>query len=162
MERYDVIPVKFNGNNYMAWSFHLKNFVEGQGLFGYLNASITKPTATSSTNTNALSAWSKDSAKVITWILNSIDPSLAIALQAYTIATDMWAHLKNVYHQTNKARKFHLDSEIAKFSQGDKSVQEYFNGFLILWTERDAMLIQTVSSGNLSEALEFQEETHIS
>ena len=162
MEKYDVIPMKFNGNNYTAWSFHLKNFVEGQGLFGYLNASITKPTATSSTNTNALSAWSKDSAKVITWILNSIDPSLAIALQAYTIATDMWAHLKNVYHQTNKARKFHLDSEIAKFSQGDKSVHAYFNGFLILWIESDSILIQTVSSGFLSKALKLQEKIHIS
>ena len=106
----------------MAWSFHLKNFVEGQGLFGYVDGSITKPTAISSTDTKALSAWSKDNAKVITWILNSIDPSVAIALQAYTTAADTWAHLKTVYHQTNKARKFHLDNEIAKFSQGDKSV----------------------------------------
>ena len=74
----------------------------------------------------------------------------------------MWAHLKKVYHQTNKAWKFHLDSEIAKYSQGDKTVQEYFNGFLTLWTERDSMLIQTVSFGFLYEALQLQEETHIS
>eukprot|EP00268_Persea_americana_P015702 TRINITY_DN17361_c0_g1_i4.p1 TRINITY_DN17361_c0_g1~~TRINITY_DN17361_c0_g1_i4.p1 ORF type:complete len:108 (+),score=9.42 TRINITY_DN17361_c0_g1_i4:958-1281(+) len=73
MERYDVIPVKFNGNNYMAWSFHLKNFVEGQGLFGYLDESITKPTTISTTDTKALSTWSKENAKVITWVLNSID-----------------------------------------------------------------------------------------
>ena len=69
----------------------------------------------------------------------------------------MWAHLKKVYHQTNKARKFHLDSEIAKYTQGDKSVHEYFNGFLTLWTEKGSMLIQTVSSGFLSEALQLQE-----
>lgn len=85
-----------------------------------------------------------------------------MALQAYTTAADMWAHLKKIYHQTNKAQKFHLDSEIAKFTQGDRSVQEYFNGFLTLWTERDSMLIQTVSPGFLSEALKLQEETHIS
>ena len=160
MEKYDIIPVKFNGNNYMAWSFHLKNFVEGQGLFSYLDGSVPKPTTTADTKT--LATWSKENAKVITWILNSINPSLAIALQAYTTASDMWSHLKNIYHQTNKARKFQLDSEIAKFSQGDKSVQEYFNGFLTLWTERDAMIIQSVSAGFLSEALKLQEETHIS
>ena len=162
MDKYDVIPVKFNGQNYMSWSFHLKNFVEGQGLFGYLDGSITKPQITSATDSKSLATWSKENAKVITWILNSIDPSLAVALQAYTTATDMWAHLKKVYHQTNKARKFHLDSEIAKYAQGDKTVHEYFNGFLTLWTERDSMLIQTVSSGFLSEALKLQEETHIS
>ena len=156
MEKCDVIPVKFNGQNYMAWSFHLKNFVEG-GLFGYLDGSITKPQITSATDSKSLATWSKENAKVITWILNSIDPSLAVALQAYTTAADMWAHLKKVYHQTNKARKFHLDSEIAKYAQGDKTVQEYFNGFLTLWTERDSMLIQTVSAGFLYEALKLQE-----
>ena len=105
----------------MAWSFHLKNFVESQGLFGYLEGSITKPTTTSTTDTKALSTQSKENAKVVTWVLNSIDHSLAITLQAYTAAAD--PHLKKVYHQTNKAREFNLDSEIAKYSQGDKSVQ---------------------------------------
>ena len=139
----------------MSWSFHLRNFVEGQGLFGYLDGSIPRPHIT--TDSKGLATWSKENAKVVTWILNSIDPSLAVALQAYTTATDMWAHLKKVYHQTNKARKFHLDSEIAKYTQGDKSVHEYFNGFLTLWTEKGSMLIQTVSSGFLSEALQLQE-----
>ena len=162
MHKYDVIPVEFNGNNYMAWSFHLKNFVEGQGLFGYLDGSITKPTTTSTTDTKALSTWFKENAKIITWVLYSIDPSLAITLQAFTAAADMWARLKKVDHQTNKARKFHLDSEIAKFSQGDKSVHAYFNGFLILWIESDSILIQTVSSGFLSKALKLQEKIHIS
>ena len=50
----------------MAWFFHLKNFVEGQGLFGYLDVSITKPTTTSTTDTKALSTWSKENAKVVT------------------------------------------------------------------------------------------------
>ena len=130
MEKYDVIPVKFNGQNYMAWSFHLKNFVEGQGLFGYLDGTVTKPPTPSSTDSKAIATWSEENAKVITWILNSIDSSLAMALQAYATAAEMWAHLKKIYHQTNKAQKFHLDSEIAKFTQGDRSVQEYFNGFL--------------------------------
>ena len=41
-------------------------------------------------------------------------------------------------------------------------MQAHFNGFLALWTKRDAMIIYTVSSGFLSEALKLQEETHIS
>eukprot|EP00268_Persea_americana_P010392 TRINITY_DN14227_c0_g1_i9.p1 TRINITY_DN14227_c0_g1~~TRINITY_DN14227_c0_g1_i9.p1 ORF type:complete len:116 (-),score=6.66 TRINITY_DN14227_c0_g1_i9:5-352(-) len=104
----------------MSWTFHLRNFVEEQGLFGYLDGSITRPTST--TDSKGLATWSKENARVVTWILNSIDPSLAVALQAYTTAADMWAHLKKVYHQTNKARKFHLHSEIAKYTQGDKFV----------------------------------------
>ena len=103
MEKYDVIPIKFNGHNYMSWSFHLKNFVEGEGLFVYFDGTITKPSTPSTTDSKALATWSKENTKVITWMLNSIDSSLVVALQAHTTAADMWAHLKKIYHQTNKA-----------------------------------------------------------
>lgn len=29
MEKSDTIAVRLNGKNYLGWSFHLKNFVEG-------------------------------------------------------------------------------------------------------------------------------------
>ena len=108
----------------MSRSFHLKNFVEGLGLFGYFDGSMTKPPTPSNTDSKILATWTKENAKVVTWILNSIDPSLAVALQAYTTTADIWAHLKKVYHHTNKVRKFHLDSDIANYNQGDKSMQE--------------------------------------
>ena len=78
MYKYDVILIKFNGQNYMSWSFHLKNFVEGEGLFCYLDGSIPRPQIT--TDSKGLATWSKENAKVVTWILNSIDPSLVVAL----------------------------------------------------------------------------------
>ena len=31
--------------NYLSWSFHLKNFVEGQGMLGYLDGATPKPIA---------------------------------------------------------------------------------------------------------------------
>lgn len=32
----------------------------------------------------------------------------------------MWKHLKRLHHQTNRAWKFYLDTEMAKYCQGDK------------------------------------------
>lgn len=40
----DMIPIKLNGRNYMGWSFHLKHFVEGQGLSMYQDGTIPKAT----------------------------------------------------------------------------------------------------------------------
>lgn len=67
-----------------------------------------------------------------------------------------------IYHQTNKARKFYLDSELAKFCQGERTIQEYYSGFLAIWTERDQMLLHSVIPYFLPQALKLQDELHIS
>lgn len=81
MDKIEVIPVKLNGKNYMAWSFHLKSFVEGQGMLGYLDETISQPTeshdtrakekdstSTSSKNVDekALATWNQNNANVVT------------------------------------------------------------------------------------------------
>eukprot|EP00268_Persea_americana_P025756 TRINITY_DN25109_c1_g1_i1.p1 TRINITY_DN25109_c1_g1~~TRINITY_DN25109_c1_g1_i1.p1 ORF type:complete len:194 (+),score=28.25 TRINITY_DN25109_c1_g1_i1:528-1109(+) len=168
MDKNDIIPVKMNGTNCMTWSFHLKNFVEGKGMLGYLDGTVPKPLVDSSSiasrtaDEKAVATWNQNNAKVVTWILNSVDPSLSMSLQAFTKASDMWNPMKKLYHQTNKARKFHLDTELVKYCQGDKTAQEYYNGFLALWTERDQMPLYSVSSEFLPQALKLKEELHIS
>lgn len=91
MDKMDVIPVKLTGKNYMTWSFHLKNYVEGKGMLGYLDGTITKPTAvqdedststaSKSANDKAMATWNQNNAKVVTRILNSVNPSLYKLLQ---------------------------------------------------------------------------------
>eukprot|EP00268_Persea_americana_P042906 TRINITY_DN42998_c0_g1_i1.p1 TRINITY_DN42998_c0_g1~~TRINITY_DN42998_c0_g1_i1.p1 ORF type:complete len:254 (-),score=43.67 TRINITY_DN42998_c0_g1_i1:1786-2547(-) len=168
MEKGDIIPVRLTGKNYMNWSFHLKNYVEGQGLLGLLDRSDPLPTADSAgtaskpADKKPITTWQQNNAKVITWILNSIDQSISLSLQAYTKASDMWNHLKKLHHQANKARRFYLDTELAKYCQVDRNVQEYYNGFLALWTMKDSMLLNTVLSDFLPHALKLKEESHVS
>ena len=137
MEKGDNIPLKFSGKNYMSWSFHIRNFVEGKGLIGYLNGTNPQPaisttmdgssgTASKTVDEKAIASWNQNNAKVVTWILNSVDLFVSISLQAFTKASDMWDQLKKLYPHTNKARKFHLDTELAQYCPGDKSVQEYY------------------------------------
>lgn len=74
----------------------------------------------------------------------------------------MWSHSKKIYHQTNKARKYLIDTELAKYNQGDKGVQEYYNGFLTLWHEKESMVLETVSIALGLKAIKLQEKSHIS
>ena len=162
----DIIPVKLDGTNYMSWSFHLKNFVEGQGLLGYLDGTNTAPIAVTFTSSAAdaktLATWNQNNAKVVTWILNYVDSSISLALQAYTKASDMWVHLKKLYQQANKARRFILDIELAKYCQNEKTILQYYSGFLALRTERDQMLLHLVSTEFHPKAIKLQEELHVS
>ena len=103
MEKTNAIQIKFNGSNYSGWAFHLKHFVAGHGLMGYLDGTATKDDKSTAT-------WDQNNSKVVTWILNSIDPSITNSLQSFSTAAEMWLHWKSIYQQVNKARKFYLDS----------------------------------------------------
>lgn len=45
MNKIDFVLVKLNGKNYLGWSFHLENCVEGPGLAGYLDGFVLAPSA---------------------------------------------------------------------------------------------------------------------
>lgn len=72
----------------------------------------------------------------------------------------MWAHLK-LYHQTNKARQFHLEPELAKYQQGDKATQDDYNGYLTLWYKICSMILSVVPSKALSSIIKIQKHAHI-
>lgn len=46
----------------------------------------------------SIASWKQNNANVVTWILNTINPSIAIPLRALQKAYDMWSHLKLLYH----------------------------------------------------------------
>lgn len=68
----------------------------------------------------------------------------------------MLFHLKYIYHQVNKARKLYLNSKLAKYSQGDRTVQEYYNGFLTLWTKKDSIILTTMKTEAKSDVHQIQ------
>ncbi|RVW81942.1 hypothetical protein CK203_033283 [Vitis vinifera] len=54
--------------------------------------------------------WEIKDARVMTWILSSVEPHLVLNLRPYKTAAAMWNYLHTVYNQDNFARRFQLDS----------------------------------------------------
>lgn len=100
------LPVKFNGKIYFLWEFSFRNFVEGKELSVYIDRSISK-----SNDSKEITKWKVNNAKVIRWILSSVELHISLTLPAYTAAEDMWSHLRKVYNQENEARRFQLKKE---------------------------------------------------
>lgn len=91
MDKNSVIPIKLTGKNYIVWSFHLQHYIRCQGLTEYLNE---RGTGTVQTNGQKGEVWNQNYSKVVTWILNSVDPSIGLSLYTYTKASEMRKHLK--------------------------------------------------------------------
>jgi hypothetical protein len=141
----NISCVRFTGKNYPAWEFQFRMYVKGKGLWSHLNDVSMAPLETTD-----LDEWEAKDAKIITWILSTIDPQMINNLRSFSTAQEMWNHLKRIYDQDNAARRFQLELEIANYKQGNLSVQEYYSGFLNLWTEHSAIIHANVPKSSLA------------
>jgi hypothetical protein len=106
MDHYHRLNVKLDDKNYFLWASYVKIFLEGQELWGYIDGSITKPTAGSTS-----SKWTTHNAKIKTWLMESVEASIAINLSPLPNAKDMWDFLARIYRVTNKARLYQLEKD---------------------------------------------------
>ena len=150
----DNFGVRFTGKNYSAWEFQFRLFVIGKELWGHIDGSDPAPT-----ELPKLAQWQVKDARVMTWILGSVDQLLIPNLRPYKTAKGMWEYLQKVYNQDNTAKRFQLEYEIASYSQGDLSIQDYFSGFQNLWAEYVDIIYAKVPADSLSVVQEVHEQS---
>ncbi|KAF3674131.1 putative myb-like protein J-like [Capsicum annuum] len=82
----------------------LVSVVTGKELWGYIDGADPAPT-----DPTKLGEWKIKDARVMTWLLGSIDPLIISNLRPNKIAKVMWDYLQKVYNQDNSDRCFHLE-----------------------------------------------------
>ncbi|CAN0919057.1 hypothetical protein LINGRAHAP2_LOCUS31234 [Linum grandiflorum] len=112
----DMVSVRLTGKNFALWEFQYRIFVQGRRLLSILDGSKKKPTDAAPDKDK--DDWAANNAQVITWILASMEPVIALSLQKFSTAHDMWKHLNELHSQTNTSRKFELEHDIARLQQG--------------------------------------------
>nr|GMD01364.1 Retrovirus-related Pol polyprotein from transposon TNT 1-94 [Ipomoea batatas] len=93
--------------------------------------------------------WEVKDAQIMSWIIGSVEPSILLSLNPYKTSRGMWDYLKNVYNQSNSARRFQLELELSQLSQGSMSIQEFYSSFETLWTEYTDIVYANVPSEGL-------------
>ena len=126
-DKLEAFPIRFTGKNYSAWEFQFKLFVKEKELWGHIDGSVPAPQGA-----EALSKWEIHDARVMTWLLSSVESHLVLNLRPYKTVVAMWTYLNTVYNQDNSAKRFHLEYEMANFTQSSLSIEEYFSGFQTL------------------------------
>ncbi|KAJ8747052.1 hypothetical protein K2173_011373 [Erythroxylum novogranatense] len=151
---FENFNVRFTGKNYSSWEFQFQLFVTGKDLWGQVDGSDSPPT-----DSRELLQWKVKDAQVMTWILGYVDPLIVLNLRPYKTAKAMWDYLKKVYNQDNTARRFQLENDIANYSQGSLSIQEYFSGFQNLWAEFTDIVYAKVPAESLSIIQDIHEQS---
>ncbi|CAJ2672130.1 unnamed protein product [Trifolium pratense] len=97
-------------------------YVKGEGLWSHLDDVSMAPLETTD-----LDEWEIKDAKIITWILSTIDPQMINNLRAFSTAQEMWNYLKRIYDQDNDAKQHSaiIHAKVPKSSLA--VVQEVYN-----------------------------------
>ncbi|KAK3012474.1 hypothetical protein RJ639_007985 [Escallonia herrerae] len=117
---------------------------------GYVDGSEPQPAAI---QVKEAAQWKVNNAKVISWILGSMDTSIGIPMRGLHTAKDMWEYLEKVYQQSNFSRKFQVEHDIFIYGQGEKSIQDYYAGFMNLWTEYEFVTMGKITTACCLRAL---------
>ena len=120
-DKLEEFPIRFTGKNYSAWEFQFKLFVKGKELWGHFDGSVPAPQGA-----EALSKWEIHDARVMTSLLISVESHLVLNLRPYKTVAAMWTYLNTVYNQDNSAKRFHLEYEMANFTNLSSSLTNVF------------------------------------
>ena len=126
----DVFLTRFNGKNYASWEFQFRMFVKGKELWGHLDGSSPAPT-----DPQELSIWTTKDAKIVSWILRSVEPHMINNLRSFGTGKEIWDYFQRIYSQNNLTQKFQVEMGIANYKQGNLSIEQFYAGFLNLWSE---------------------------
>ena len=119
----------------------------GKELWGHIDGSDPAPT-----ETKDLAKWMVKDARVMSWILGSVDPLIVLNLWPCKSAKTMQEYLLKIYHQDNTARRFQLEYEIANYTQGNLSIQN-------LWGEFSDMVYAKVPAAYFSDVQVVHEQS---
>jgi hypothetical protein len=56
-------------------------------------------------------------------------------LRGFTTVKMMWDYLWQIYYQDNFAQKFQLELDIRNYRQGNLSIEQFYSGFINLWSD---------------------------
>jgi hypothetical protein len=105
-------------------------FVKGKELWGHLDGSSPAPT-----DPQELSIWTTKDTKIISWILGCVEPHMINNLRSFGTGKEIWDYFRRIYSQNNSAKKFQVEMCIANYKQGNLSIEQFYAGFLNLWSE---------------------------
>lgn len=138
VQKIELMPndIKLEGvKNYLSWSRRALLILRTKGLEGYVKGGVSEPEDTTGSEWKK---WSVIDSTVEAWLLNSLTPSIAAAVETLSSASEVWKTLETMYSgKGNVMLMAQIEDRINELKQGDKSVVEYVAKIQHLWADLD-------------------------
>ncbi|KAE8732721.1 homogentisate phytyltransferase 1 [Hibiscus syriacus] len=109
-QNISITSHKLNGNNFLQWSQSVKLFICGHGKFGYLSGTTTKPAEEDEESER----WEAENSMIMSWLINSIDPSVGRTYLFLPTAHDIWNAVNETYSDLGNVAQCDYEWSCAK------------------------------------------------
>lgn len=121
-------------SSYRAWVRSMRRALGGKNKFDFVDGSIQIPEEFDP----SFKAWSHCNMLVHTWIMNSVEESIAQNIIFLENTIDVWNKLKERFLEGDYICISELQCEIFALKQDSRMIFEYFTTLKVLWEELEA------------------------
>jgi len=92
-----ITQVQLRGENYDEWARSFRTALRARKKFGFVDGTIERPNEKS----EDLEDWWTFNSLLVSWIQNTIEPSLRSTISLMEVAKDLWNDIKKCFSITN-------------------------------------------------------------
>ncbi|XP_016435728.2 uncharacterized protein LOC107761944 [Nicotiana tabacum] len=130
-----LVNSPFDRRGYPGWRRSVLIALSAKNKIGFINGVCVEPDLGSKEHPQ----WSRTNDMVTSWLLNSLSKEIGDSVIYSKTAQSLWNSLEHRFVQSNGAKLYHLQKEIAKSVQGNSSIAGYFTTLKRLWDELDSL-----------------------
>jgi hypothetical protein len=126
-----ITQVQLRGENYDEWAQAIRISLRAQRKWGFIEGSLTQPEEGSP----QMEDWWTVQFMLVSWILNTVEPSLRSSMTYMENAKDLWDDIKERFAVVNGPRIQQLKADLADCKQHGLSMVAYYGKLKSLWDE---------------------------
>jgi hypothetical protein len=126
-----ITQVQLRGENYDEWAKAMKTSLRARRKWGFVEGTIQQPKEGST----EMEDWWTVQSMLVSWILNTIEPTLRSTISYMENAKELWEDIKERLSVVNGPRIQQLKSDLAQCKQGGMTMVNYYGKLKVLWDE---------------------------
>ncbi|KAH9785453.1 retrovirus-related pol polyprotein from transposon RE1 [Citrus sinensis] len=120
-------PIKLDRSNYLIWKMQVLASIQGNGLEGYIDGSITAPYTDQRILNSEFVIWKRTDQQLLGWLLSSMTESVLGIVLGCKTSFEVWKTLEKLSGSQNKTRALQLKNQMMITKKNDLSVYDYFH-----------------------------------
>ncbi|KAK2965325.1 hypothetical protein RJ640_013788 [Escallonia rubra] len=126
-----ITQVQLKGENYDEWARSIQTALRARKKFGFIEGTIKRPDE----NSSDLEDWWTINSLLVSWIRNTIEPTLRSIISHVEVAHDLWTDIKERFSVVNGPRIQQLKTELADCKQKGLTIVNYYGKLKMIWDE---------------------------